>query len=60
MEREHYVYLSSIGDADIYDNTPWKLKNRIIPFINVNPDTEYEIGVGDCLYPKVCYGLVKG
>lgn len=45
MERTHYMYLTSISDGDIYDNTPRKSKNRMIPSIQLNPGTEYEIGV---------------
>ena len=56
---EHYVYLNNLGDLDIYPlNCPSKFENRITPSIQLNAETEYEIGLINCLLPKSHLAIV--
>ena len=58
--EEHYVYLSSLGNRDIYQgNDPSQSENRIDPPIQVDPNRDYEVGMVNCLYPKVFYANPK-
>lgn len=58
--EEHYIYLSSLGNRDIYPgNVPNQFENRVDPPIQLHPDKEYEVGMLNCLYPKVFYALPK-
>ena len=58
--EEHYIYLSSLGNRDIYpENTPNQFENRLEPPIQLDPNKDYEVGMLNCLYPKVFYALPK-
>ncbi len=58
---EHYLYLISLGNTDLYShNQPHRFENRITPPIHLDPNKEYEVGLINCFYPKQFLGLVAG
>lgn len=51
--EEHYIYLSSLGNTDIFpNNTPNEFENRITPHIIFNPNKDYEVGLAKIFYPR--------
>ena len=58
--QDHYVYLSNLGNRDVFtDNSPSQFENRIVPPIQLDPNQDYEVGLLNCLYPKHYYGIPK-
>ena len=59
MEREHTIYLTSIGNLDVFpNNIPCKFVNHLSVPITFDPNYEYEIGRVSILYPNEYYAIV--
>lgn len=57
---EYYLYLCNLGNRDVYrDNVPSQFQNRITPPISLDANTDYEVGLVNCLYPRKYYGISK-
>lgn len=51
--EEHYIYLSSLGNRDIFkENTPNAFQNRIDPHIVLDPNRDYEVALIKANYPR--------
>lgn len=58
--EEHYVYLSNLGNKDIYpNNVPSQFENRLNPPLQLDPNKSYEVAMVNCLYPKTFYSIPK-
>lgn len=59
--EEHYVYLTSLGNRDIFsNNTPNAFENRLEPHILLDPNKDYEVALVKAHYPRMRICIPRG